>query len=231
MRDEIVAVAARHHASNVRVFGSVATGSDTPSSDLDLLVHFSDEASLYDQVGLTLELRDVLGVSADVVSDGAWGRGPHKARGGCVTAEERTRRALTDIPAFADEISQYVTSLGEQNFYSHRPTQLIAEALLHRIGQAVSRINDGFAAEHPAVEWQKMKGMRNVVAHEYRFVDHRIVWRTLSDVLPATWRRSSACCKILLTGSEVHSDRRGSVDQLCSALLHQLAVPHESFAQ
>ena len=72
-RDDMVAVAARHHASSVRVFGSVATGSDTPSSDLDLLVHFSDEASLYDQVGLTLELEDLLGVSVDVISDGAAG--------------------------------------------------------------------------------------------------------------------------------------------------------------
>ena len=41
-----------------------------------------------------------------------------------MTLEERTRRALTDILGFADEISQYVTSLGEQNFYRHRPTQL-----------------------------------------------------------------------------------------------------------
>jgi uncharacterized protein len=73
MRDEIVAVAARHHASNIRVFGSVSTGSDTPSSDLDLLVHFSDEASLYDQVGLIQELESLLGVHVDVISDGATG--------------------------------------------------------------------------------------------------------------------------------------------------------------
>ena len=101
-----------------------------------------------------------------------------------MTPEERTRRALTDILGFADEINQYVTSLGEQNFYSDRPTQLIAEALLHRIGEAVSRLEDDFVADHPAVQWQKMKGMRNVVAHEYRFIDYPIVWRTLSDVLP-----------------------------------------------
>jgi uncharacterized protein with HEPN domain len=93
--------------------------------------------------------------------------------------------ALTDILGFADEISRYVTALGEQNFYAHRPTQLIAEALLHRIGEAVSRLDDGFIAEHPTVEWQKMKGMRNVVAHEYGFIDYRIVWRALRDALPA----------------------------------------------
>ncbi len=77
-----------------------------------------------------------------------------------------------------------MTSLGEQNFYSHRPTQLIAEALLHRIGEAVSRLQDGFVAEHPAVEWQKLKGMRHVVAHQHGFIDYPIVWRALSGVLP-----------------------------------------------
>jgi hypothetical protein len=51
-----------------------------------------------------------------------------------VTPEERTSRALTAILGLADKINQYVTSLSEQNFYRHRPTQLIAEAFLHRIG-------------------------------------------------------------------------------------------------
>ena len=67
MRDDVMAVAARHHASNLRVFGSVATGSDTPSSDLDLLVHFSDEATLYDQVGLTGARRPDLGHPAGLI--------------------------------------------------------------------------------------------------------------------------------------------------------------------
>ncbi|UYM03776.1 XRE family transcriptional regulator [Solicola gregarius] len=73
MREQILAIAARHHASNVRVFGSSATGADTTSSDLDLLVHFSDEASLYDQIGFTEDLEAILGIRVDVISDGAVG--------------------------------------------------------------------------------------------------------------------------------------------------------------
>ena len=73
MRREIAAVAERHKASHVRVFGSAAIGADTTSSDLDLLVHFSDDASLYDQVGLTHDLEELLGVRVDVISDGAAG--------------------------------------------------------------------------------------------------------------------------------------------------------------
>lgn len=101
-----------------------------------------------------------------------------------MTPEERTSRALSDILGFADEVGRYVTSLGEENFYSHRPTQLIAEALLHRIGEAISRLDNAFVGAHPEVAWQKMKGMRNVIAHEYGFIDYRIVWRALRHVLP-----------------------------------------------
>lgn len=73
MRAEILDIAARHHASNVRVFGSIASGADTASSDVDLLVHFSAEASLYDQVDLIAELKELLGFDVDVISDGARG--------------------------------------------------------------------------------------------------------------------------------------------------------------
>lgn len=73
MREDIRAVAACHHADGLRIFGSTATGSDTPSSDLDLLVHFSSEADLYDLIGLTEALEELLGLSVDVVSDGAEG--------------------------------------------------------------------------------------------------------------------------------------------------------------
>jgi len=71
LRDEIRAVTLSYGASDVRVFGSVAEGTDTTHSDLDLLVHFSDEATLYDQIALSQELQELLGICVDIVSDGA----------------------------------------------------------------------------------------------------------------------------------------------------------------
>ena len=59
---------ALHHAASPRVFGSVARGDDQPGSDVDLLVDFTDEASLLDEVGLRLALADLLQVSVDVVA-------------------------------------------------------------------------------------------------------------------------------------------------------------------
>lgn len=57
-----------HHARAPRLFGSVARGDDAETSDLDLLVDFTDEASLLDEVGLRLALVDLLRVEVDVVA-------------------------------------------------------------------------------------------------------------------------------------------------------------------
>lgn len=65
-RSAVLALAARRHASNVRVFGSVARGSDCPGSDIDLLVDLSPEARPLDIIGLECDLEDELGVKVDV---------------------------------------------------------------------------------------------------------------------------------------------------------------------
>ena len=68
-REEILQVAARHGASNVRVFGSVARGESDEKSDLDLLVTMEAGRSLLDHAALWLELQELLGCEVDVVSD------------------------------------------------------------------------------------------------------------------------------------------------------------------
>jgi predicted nucleotidyltransferase len=70
-RDEIIAVARRYGASNLRIFGSVARGDAVETSDVDFLVRFEPGRSLFDQGGLLMDLRELLGVNVDVVSEGA----------------------------------------------------------------------------------------------------------------------------------------------------------------
>lgn len=65
-----MAVAARHRANRVRLFGSVARGDDGPDSDIDLLVDFDLDSSLFDLMQMTRELEELLGHSVDVVSAG-----------------------------------------------------------------------------------------------------------------------------------------------------------------
>jgi predicted nucleotidyltransferase/DNA-binding XRE family transcriptional regulator len=66
-RRAVIEAAAQRGAHNVRVFGSVARGEDTASSDVDLLVDLDDEVGLVALAGLTRELTELLGVNVDVV--------------------------------------------------------------------------------------------------------------------------------------------------------------------
>lgn len=67
-RAEIRAIALRHRVQNVRVFGSVLRGDDTEESDLDLLVDPTKETTLFDIGAIRYELKELLGVSVDVLT-------------------------------------------------------------------------------------------------------------------------------------------------------------------
>ncbi|HNZ39722.1 MAG TPA: nucleotidyltransferase family protein [Candidatus Latescibacteria bacterium] len=68
-RHEILRIAARHRARNVRVFGSIARGDARPDSDIDLLVEFAPESDLFDQIALKRDVEELLQRKVDVVGD------------------------------------------------------------------------------------------------------------------------------------------------------------------
>lgn len=69
-REAILRLARAHRGTTVRVFGSVARGDASESSDIDFLVDFEPGSSLFDMLHLSDDLRDLLGVDVDVVSSG-----------------------------------------------------------------------------------------------------------------------------------------------------------------
>jgi predicted nucleotidyltransferase len=66
-REEILRIAARHGAFNVRVFGSMARGEAQPESDVDFLVDVGPDHSAFFPGGLVADLEDLLGRRVDVV--------------------------------------------------------------------------------------------------------------------------------------------------------------------
>lgn len=68
-RDEILQIAARRGAYNVRIFGSVARGEADERSDVDFLVELEPGRSLLDLGGLLMDLQQLLGHPVDVVTE------------------------------------------------------------------------------------------------------------------------------------------------------------------
>jgi predicted nucleotidyltransferase len=68
-RKEILGIAARHGATRVRVFGSVARDQADSKSDVDFLVDLEAGRSLFDLGGLLMDLREARGRDIDVVTE------------------------------------------------------------------------------------------------------------------------------------------------------------------
>jgi predicted nucleotidyltransferase len=66
-RDDILAIAARHGVSNLRLFGSVARGQEGADSDIDLLVDLADDRGFDDYLALIEELERVFVRRVEVV--------------------------------------------------------------------------------------------------------------------------------------------------------------------
>lgn len=68
-REEILAIAQRYGAYNVRVFGSVARHEALPGSDIDFLVQFQEGSSLFELSALWQDLQDLLGYIVNILSE------------------------------------------------------------------------------------------------------------------------------------------------------------------
>lgn len=109
-------------------------------------------------------------------------------------AAARTRRTygdmvaecLLDLREFIAAAERLVAR-GREAFDSDEALRLASEALMGRLSEAARRIlnaNDDFAATHPVLRLETMRGMRNVIAHQYGAVDYEIIWNVLASELP-----------------------------------------------
>ena len=68
-KKDILNIAAKHGARNIRIFGSVARGEARLDSDVDFLVDMEPGRTLFDMGGLLMDLRDLLRLEVDVVTE------------------------------------------------------------------------------------------------------------------------------------------------------------------
>ncbi len=68
-KSEILKLAQQYGITNIRVFGSVASGRDSAQSDIDFLVELEKGRSLFDIGGAKIKLEDLLGRKVDIVTE------------------------------------------------------------------------------------------------------------------------------------------------------------------
>lgn len=68
-RPQIHEITSRYGAYNIRLFGSISRGTDTASSDLDLLIDLAPDRDLFDLIGIKQEIEAVTGFKVDIVTE------------------------------------------------------------------------------------------------------------------------------------------------------------------
>ncbi len=101
---------------------------------------------------------------------------------------ERVEEYLEHIAEAIERATGYLQPL--QDFETFQKNQQVQDAVVRNIeiiGEAVNKIHKlapDFVNRHPELPWAQMRAMRNVVIHEYFFVDSKIVWTTVKNDLP-----------------------------------------------
>ena len=67
-QEALAEICRRHDVRVLKIFGSASRGEDRPDSDVDFLVEFEGQKSLFDLIGLELELKDFLGREVDLLT-------------------------------------------------------------------------------------------------------------------------------------------------------------------
>ena len=91
---------------------------------------------------------------------------------------------LEDILDAVDRIENYTAGLDRPGFETDQKTIDAVVRNIIIIGEAAGLVPDEVSSQHPEVPWQQMRGIRNVVVHQYAEVDTGILWETIQRDLP-----------------------------------------------
>ena len=110
-------------------------------------------------------------------------------------SEQRLPDYLEHIQQAATDACSFVEGLTKDDFLADKRTQQAVIMSLIIIGEAVTKVMDGyaeFAQSHRQVPWRNMRGMRNRMAHGYFDINLDVVWETVQEWLPALLKQLPA---------------------------------------
>lgn len=168
----------RFRTATPRIFGSVLHGTDRDGSDIDLLVDALPGATLLDLGDLEIaagrgrRFADARRPAAEVPGQGA--------RGGTTgMSENRLPDYIDHTQQAAADACSFVEGLSKDDFLADKRTQQAVIMNFIVIGEAATKVLDGYAEftqAHPEVPWRSMRNIRNRMSHGYFDINLDVVW-------------------------------------------------------
>jgi len=99
-------------------------------------------------------------------------------------SERSAELLLEDMLESCERILEYTKGLSFDEF---RMNYLVVDAVVRNftiIGEAAGRIPDEYKIKHPEIEWDRIRGFRNRIVHDYFGIDYQIVWIIIENNIP-----------------------------------------------
>jgi uncharacterized protein with HEPN domain len=91
---------------------------------------------------------------------------------------------LRDMIAWAERAINHLGAATETEYLNSPMLQDACERCVEVVGEAAGSVSEVFRAQHPEVPWKKIKGMRNILIHQYGAVVPQTVYETVKTELP-----------------------------------------------
>lgn len=90
---------------------------------------------------------------------------------------------LNDVLESIQKIKKYTKGMNFEQFLQDDKTIDACVRNFEIIGEVSSKIHEDFKLSHSEIEWNRMKGLRNRMIHDYSGVDYQVIWDIISEYL------------------------------------------------
>ncbi len=90
---------------------------------------------------------------------------------------------VEDMLEACKKIERYTSEHSLESFMNDEKTIDAVVRNFEIIGEAANKIEDEFKSKYPKIEWNRLRGFRNRIVHEYFGIDNEIVWSICQNYL------------------------------------------------
>jgi uncharacterized protein with HEPN domain len=98
---------------------------------------------------------------------------------------DRNKQNILDMKEAIEKIFSFTNNIS--NHEEFHQSQIVFDAVMMNIvviGEAVSRLTDDFISKNNHIDWIKIKGLRNIIAHDYVGIDVEEIWQIVKNTIP-----------------------------------------------
>ena len=99
-------------------------------------------------------------------------------------SERSAQLLIEDILEATRKIQKYVAGLSFEQFALDEKTVDAVARNFEIIGEAANRLPEKFKTQNPNIDWNRIRGFRNRIVHDYFGIDQTIVWNIVQNFLP-----------------------------------------------